>query len=124
MREKNMRIRAEESKLGSRSRSACAGLAILIYLSIAPHIALAQQIDACAQELCLYGNLGTGGEDPACVAAKQAYSSIRSFDALGAYDPVTTALERDTELHACPDFANELVKQEITGKLGQLFTVN
>jgi len=88
-----------------------------------PQTARAQAADPCAQELCLAGNLWgeDGGLD--CAGPKQTYSAIRSFDAFGAYDPISTAYERDDNLHGCGDFANELVKGQITAELGTLFSV-
>jgi hypothetical protein len=118
-----MQISAGQHTFERRLLSICAGLFLLIALAFMPPTARAQDVGPCAQELCLAGNLEAQDGGPACMGAKQAYSGIRSFDALGAFDPVVSALERDDELHGCGDFANELLKQEITVKLGTLFSV-
>lgn len=118
-----MNTAARKPKLGSASPSTCAGLSIALAIMLTPHPARAQAVDTCTQELCLAGNLQGRDGGPVCPAAKQAYSSIRSFDAFGAFDPITTAYERNNELQTCSDFANEPVKAQITSELGGLFSV-
>lgn len=126
-----MNARTLKAKVKSVPQAACARLSITIAailgaqsaLALTPEPTPALTPDPCAQELCLAAVLQGSDGGVVCAGEKQNYSAIRSFDAFGAFDPISTAYERDVDLHDCGDFANELVKEHITAELGPLFSV-